>query len=128
MLFLVLAGLASAGAPAPTLVGTWNGDGSCTAEMDGMEGADAATIQMVAVGMEQNQYVFTGTTMQHLQKGLPAPTPEPYKVLAHQGTSWTIEMTGMGGAPQRTEVVITQDRMRMLRAGKLVLCARRAAG
>lgn len=111
-------------APAPTIVGTWVGDPACVAEMDGMEGADAATMDAVGRQIAANRFVFTNDTMTHSVAA--TNSSEPYRVVAHEGTSWTIEMKGPRGAPQRTRLEIAGARMRMTRDDALVMCLSRS--
>lgn len=111
-------------APTPTILGTWVGDPACVPEMDGMQGADAATIDAVGRQIAANRFVFTDDTMTHSVAG--TDSAEPYRVVTHEGTSWTIEMKGPRGAPQLTRLEIAGARMRMTRDDALVMCLSRA--
>lgn len=117
-------GAADVTTPEPSLVGAWVGDSSCVADMQGMEGADEATIESVAAQVAMNTFVFTDATLEH-SIGQTAGSAEPYTVISHDGATWTIEMAGSTGAPQRTDIVIDSDQMRMSRDQALVICLRR---
>lgn len=107
-----------------TLLGAWTADPECVSEMQGMEGADQATVEAVSAQIVQNHYVFTESEMKRSIGATEAPD-EPYRVVEHEGATWTIEMTGPRGETQTNHIVIEGDQLRMSRDGALIVCMRR---